>query len=143
RVHSRVSLSFLLKLTQLRHQKEPAPERRRQLVGPERERPRLDLVGAEPHGIGARHERLVALAGRHVSDLGHELEDPRHLLGEDRKRRLVRSEEHTSELQSRGHLVCRLLVEKKEFESLSYEQRSVLRKSAERTLQHVVAAPAS
>src|SRR5690625_3473357 len=26
---------------------------------------------------------------------------------------LVRSEEHTSELQSRGHLVCRLLLEKK------------------------------
>src|SRR5437870_6615592 len=29
-----------------------------------------------------------------------------------------RSEEHTSELQSRGHLVCRLLLEKKN--SLSY-----------------------
>src|SRR5690625_6887747 len=27
--------------------------------------------------------------------------------------RLERSEEHTSELQSRGHLVCRLLLEKK------------------------------
>src|SRR5690625_6810139 len=27
--------------------------------------------------------------------------------------RAVRSEEHTSELQSRGHLVCRLLLEKK------------------------------
>src|SRR5207253_10909955 len=27
--------------------------------------------------------------------------------------REVRSEEHTSELQSRGHLVCRLLLEKK------------------------------
>src|SRR5690625_5976339 len=27
--------------------------------------------------------------------------------------RLFRSEEHTSELQSRGHLVCRLLLEKK------------------------------
>src|SRR5690625_6184386 len=26
---------------------------------------------------------------------------------------LVRSEEHTSELQSRGHIVCRLLLEKK------------------------------
>src|SRR5437870_10938498 len=26
--------------------------------------------------------------------------------------RLLRSEEHTSELQSRGHLVCRLLLEK-------------------------------
>src|SRR5207253_7865408 len=29
----------------------------------------------------------------------------------------VRSEEHTSELQSRGHLVCRLLLEKKKIES--------------------------
>src|SRR5215510_1940738 len=27
----------------------------------------------------------------------------------------ARSEEHTSELQSRGHLVCRLLLEKKKF----------------------------
>src|SRR5690625_6451088 len=27
--------------------------------------------------------------------------------------RSLRSEEHTSELQSRGHLVCRLLLEKK------------------------------
>src|SRR5690625_6352894 len=27
--------------------------------------------------------------------------------------RSMRSEEHTSELQSRGHLVCRLLLEKK------------------------------
>src|SRR5439155_2093028 len=30
---------------------------------------------------------------------------------------LGRSEEHTSELQSRGHLVCRLLLEKKNKES--------------------------
>src|SRR5690625_7000308 len=29
---------------------------------------------------------------------------------------LTRSEEHTSELQSRGHLVCRLLLEKKKQE---------------------------
>src|SRR5439155_16248200 len=29
------------------------------------------------------------------------------------ERRSTRSEEHTSELQSRGHLVCRLLLEKK------------------------------
>src|SRR5690625_6497694 len=29
----------------------------------------------------------------------------------------VRSEEHTSELQSRGHLVCRLLLEKKKSET--------------------------
>src|SRR4030042_5804975 len=37
--------------------------------------------------------------------------DPRGRLW--RQRRLVRSEEHTSELQSRLHLVCRLLLEKK------------------------------
>src|SRR5207253_10986542 len=34
-------------------------------------------------------------------------------LGYQESRQLVRSEEHTSELQSRGHLVCRLLLEKK------------------------------
>src|SRR5437870_8871777 len=28
----------------------------------------------------------------------------------------ARSEEHTSELQSRGHLVCRLLLEKKKYQ---------------------------
>src|SRR5437870_7778924 len=33
----------------------------------------------------------------------------------------LRSEEHTSELQSRGHLVCRLLLEKKK--STDSEQR--------------------
>src|SRR5205809_4666618 len=33
--------------------------------------------------------------------------------GVDRGTELVRSEEHTSELQSRLHLVCRLLLEKK------------------------------
>src|SRR5690625_5512600 len=31
----------------------------------------------------------------------------------EKKSALERSEEHTSELQSRGHLVCRLLLEKK------------------------------
>src|SRR5690625_5670880 len=33
--------------------------------------------------------------------------------GAERGRIIARSEEHTSELQSRGHLVCRLLLEKK------------------------------
>src|SRR5439155_22358984 len=35
------------------------------------------------------------------------------IAGEDPCRGPGRSEEHTSELQSRGHLVCRLLLEKK------------------------------
>src|SRR5690554_7898109 len=34
--------------------------------------------------------------------------------------RFVRSEEHTSELQSRPHLVCRLLLEKKKFKLIKY-----------------------
>src|SRR5690625_2870392 len=38
------------------------------------------------------------------------------LTDQKRKRFKERSEEHTSELQSRGHLVCRLLLEKKNTE---------------------------
>src|SRR3989442_7656617 len=50
----------------------------------------------------ARHGRRAAPTDRGDSSLGSRL--PIH----------VRSEEHTSELQSRPHLVCRLLLEKKE-----------------------------
>src|SRR6266508_6857133 len=35
----------------------------------------------------------------------------------------TRSEEHTSELQSRGHLVCRLLLEKKKTNAVSSIQQ--------------------
>src|SRR5690625_6965836 len=37
----------------------------------------------------------------------------------------LRSEEHTSELQSRGHLVCRLLLEQKKYIN---ERRTVYKK---------------
>src|SRR5215813_12921298 len=47
-----------------------------------------------------RHHRPAAKAGRHLTD---DRIDPA----------AYRSEEHTSELQSRPHLVCRLLLEKK------------------------------
>src|SRR5437660_11960639 len=41
-----------------------------------------------------------------------------------------RSEEHTSELQSRGHLVCRLLLEKKKNNTKkSHNRRPVLQNS--------------
>src|SRR5690625_6709416 len=36
----------------------------------------------------------------------------------------IRSEEHTSELQSRGHLVCRLLLEKKNHATISQGRRT-------------------
>src|SRR5258707_13113217 len=47
---------------------------------------------------------------------------PRPLRGRStdaKRRRLLRSEEHTSELQSRQYLVCRLLLEKKKNEKTS------------------------
>src|SRR5437667_8935129 len=43
----------------------------------------------------------------------------RHVLGEGD---LVRSEEHTSELQSHHDLVCRLLLEKKKSNELEYRR---------------------
>src|SRR5258708_31102509 len=42
-------------------------------------------------------------------------------LGEIATRRYARSEEHTSELQSPDHLVCRLLLEKKKSNTNSFK----------------------
>src|SRR2546422_8483016 len=44
----------------------------------------------------------------------------------------VRSEEHTSELQSRLHLVCRLLLEKKKKNQTKYQLRSQIQAKASR-----------
>src|SRR2546429_1794403 len=46
-------------------------------------------------------------------------------------KRIVRSEEHTSELQSRLHLVCRLLLEKKKKKAKT-DARNALQESARR-----------
>src|SRR3712207_7254734 len=64
-------------------------------AGRRREQPQL--------GGGDRHEHLVVLARPEVAAFDHHHAD--HLE--------ARSEEHTSELQSRQYLVCRLLLEKK------------------------------
>src|SRR2546429_4672988 len=64
----------------------------------------------------SRPEKTLPLVGERQHD---ERPDPRpgqrqHHAPEDRPLpRAFRSEEHTSELQSRLHLVCRLLLEKK------------------------------
>src|SRR2546430_6277695 len=62
---------------------------------------------------------LLALARRFLSFAGRSLffETPCR----PSSRRLSRSEEHTSELQSQSNLVCRLLLEKKK-----YNKRSTL-----------------
>src|SRR3712207_8902224 len=75
--------------------------------------------GVLRHGDRDGHDRLPkhragALGGLLESHRTGDLEG--HLRGVDRVERAVvqdRSEEHTSELQSRQYLVCRLLLEKK------------------------------
>src|SRR3712207_8542844 len=60
----------------------------------------------------------VLLGERHDRHAAHRVPDQDRRAGRDgrvdhRAQRLARSEEHTSELQSRQYLVCRLLLEKK------------------------------
>src|SRR2546429_7001547 len=68
------------------------------------------LPGRRLPPLARRDARLVDQALRHRR--GHVLA-PAHAAGGPRARLRGRSEEHTSELQSRLHLVCRLLLEKK------------------------------
>src|SRR5437870_6745998 len=58
------------------------------------------------------HHRLYG-AGAYPLCLGYKYRSKRHHLQNTGSNHCCRSEEHTSELQSRGHLVCRLLLEKK------------------------------
>src|SRR3712207_7685492 len=78
-----------------------------------RSRDVLDGVGEVAVAAGdadAREEALEHLAGRaHEGPSAVDVGRPRGF-ADDRR---GRSEEHTSELQSRQYLVCRLLLEKK------------------------------
>src|SRR2546422_10722337 len=66
--------------------------------------PYTTLFRSEPQGLGQpAHDALPPLGEGELH-----FHAPRH-----RPHPEVRSEEHTSELQSRLHLVCRLLLEKK------------------------------
>src|SRR3712207_7112216 len=81
-------------------------------LDPAREHEMADRPGAADGQLGEGHSRLEG--------------DPR-LLRHDRHR----SEEHTSELQSRQYLVCRLLLEKKKKPSLVTEDyRNYIRSHA-------------
>src|SRR5687768_18252923 len=61
------------------------------------------------------HDALPICVERHLSGIAQQpLQVPGGQIPAARNRgRVLRSEEHTSELQSRLHLVCRLLLEKK------------------------------
>src|SRR3712207_8251146 len=59
-----------------------------------------EVAWERPGGDRVRLEGVVAQERRHAARRGH-------------RRSVRRSEEHTSELQSRQYIVCRLLLEKK------------------------------
>src|SRR5262245_63456450 len=65
--------------------------------------------GPEPAQLAQRIDRVGGPAAREL----HAPHGDVRLAGEEQGQHL-RSEEHTSELQSLRHLVCRLLLEKKE-----------------------------
>src|SRR2546429_6665845 len=71
--------------------------------------------GRLPAGPAAQLHRARAAALAHERRAGR----GRHAAHERRDRERHRSEEHTSELQSRLHLVCRLLLEKKKTNTTS------------------------
>src|SRR3712207_8502057 len=69
---------------------------------------RVELGAQQVHRLQVRAAGVV---GRQLAQpLARGVRAPG--LGEHRVRALLRSEEHTSELQSRQYLVCRLLLEK-------------------------------
>src|SRR2546422_1436151 len=67
-----------------------------------------DAAGRPRAGAREAHPAVRPRARPHRSRQGEPMSAAAPLVQE-----LVRSEEHTSELQSRLHLVCRLLLEKK------------------------------
>src|SRR5207253_5279103 len=68
----------------------------------------------EPESVRAFHQRPPGhLQGQPAVAHAARFPDKRSGHGRKRPGSPARSEEHTSELQSRGHLVCRLLLEKK------------------------------
>src|SRR3989442_3226334 len=80
---------------------ERAVHRAREAIPRARRVDGVDLVGAVPIRGEVDPPRLRRPAGLFVPPVA--------------VREVVRSEEHTSELQSRPHLVCRLLLEKKTY----------------------------
>src|SRR5438445_8509406 len=99
-------------------------------MGENIQKPRPVVLGrGDANGVGSLHANDVhgvqpLVPGLHLElhrlPFGESLE-PVHLDG-----RKMRSEEHTSELQSRQYLVCRLLLEKKKENTERYSETGTL-----------------
>src|SRR5690554_5631210 len=73
----------------------------------------LMAAGADVYDIGLCGTEQVYFATSHYGMDGGIMVTASHNPKDHNGMKMVRSEEHTSELQSRPHLVCRLLLEKK------------------------------
>src|SRR3989442_7663372 len=75
----------------------------------------LPILGGTAAAIFAKHR--ISLDAIHACrpPASHRFQLPEHFIESlaEIRQHVIRSEEHTSELQSRPHLVCRLLLEKK------------------------------
>src|SRR5256884_5526340 len=85
-----------------------------------------NLSVADGHGLGPRMHRVIRVNApvRVIGGAGSFLRHARFRV------ECGRSEEHTSELQSRLHLVCRLLLEKKKCVSRGLSARAVCTQGA-------------
>src|SRR5438874_10355502 len=75
-----------------------------------------------PYTTLFRSSRMLLLARLRRTGLEHS----QHAVGDQKAADDVRSEEHTSELQSRRDLVCRLLLEKKKKRPKEYTAEHAL-----------------
>src|SRR5690625_6083186 len=81
---------------------------------------------AEEHPVTTRNQEVVThVTGNGYSTPYYFLTPLGSVFAELYDKYTERSEEHTSELQSRGHLVCRLLLEKKKAEGCPHTVISV------------------
>src|SRR5690625_6595823 len=94
--------------------------RKHNLLGISPARNQIKNIGADEHaehgGTSLELEMTQRFCGMDSLALPLPLRHPAEIVPDknyERKIAKIRSEEHTSELQSRGHLVCRLLLEKK------------------------------
>src|SRR6266508_996721 len=94
-----------------------APTSQYDVCGPTRER---EANSSAPPPRAAATVRVVPIRGTRRWVIGLAIPKP-IAIGRNR-RPAWRSEEHTSELQSRGHLVCRLLLEKKKKNEIHEEK---------------------
>src|SRR2546430_12936931 len=79
-----------------------------------------------PYTTLFRSSRLLSRSPPGPLSLLHPLVPPPPLRPSRPASRLMRSEEHTSELQSQSNLVCRLLLEKKKKKKLASALKTIL-----------------